>query len=472
MAQTVLFCSGCNEKFAVPEAAPICPQCGQPMSNLADAPTVALFEVEVRDTYVRGFTDGNPDDDDPLVGARLGAYSIGPLIGKGGMARVYRARHLTLGRTCAIKVLNNEVVDRTPRLLELFFSEARSAAALVHPNIVTIHNLAHDEGWHLIELEYVDGRSLQQVLDEFDRLDLAQSLVWMEQIASALAAAHQMGIIHRDIKPSNILINEQGEAKLADFGLAKRVICEDTATVESLMGTPYFMAPELFQGIHASPQSDVYAFGIMFHFLLVGRPPFIDTSVSSVAELHATADLPDTTSVRADIPDALANFIQKCLAKSPEKRFQDGVALLKQLRLVTGSLRSAESLILSAIERDLLQYKRRGDVFHIRVELDSGRSQWVSVRPRTDTIFHRRVISISSICCEAESDFFEHALVLNCAIPRGAIALEEIDGESHFVIADSLSQSTCDPEDICQSIASVAQHADQIEMLLTNRDVN
>ena len=281
-----------------------------------------------------------------------------------------------------------------------------------------------------------------------------------------------MGIVHRDIKPSNILINGNSEAKLADFGLAKRVICDDRST-ESLMGTPYFMAPELFRGVHASPQSDVYAFGIMFHFLLAGRPPYVDTSVSSVANLHATAKVPDTTAVRSDIPDALANFIQTCLAKEPENRFQDGVTLLRQLRIVKGSLRSAKSLILSAIESDQLEYEALDEEnYQVRVALDSGRFQVVNVCTRTDTIFHRRVISVSSICCEAESDFFEQALILNCAIPRGAIALEEIDRKSHFVIADSLSQSTCDPEDICQSIASIAQHADQIEMLLTNRDIN
>ena len=471
MAQTVLFCGGCNEKFAVPDVEPCCPQCGQHMSSLSDAPTVALIEVEARDTFVHGCADETPEDDDPLIGTRLGAYSIGSLIGTGGMARVYRARHLTLGRICAIKVLNSEVVTRTPELLELFFSEARSAAALVHPHVVTVHNLAHDEGWHLIELEYVAGQSLQRVLDENDHLDLAQVVIWMEQIASALAEAHRMGIVHRDIKPSNILIDAQGDAKLADFGLAKRVI-GSTGTCESLMGTPYFMAPELFHGVHASPRSDVYACGIMLYFLLAGRPPFIETSVQAVARLHETGVIPDVTARRPDIPPLVSDFIQTCLAKDPHDRFEDASSMLEQLETVIGSLRTAESLILAAVQHDQLECERCDDRFTIRVPLDSGRSQLVFVRPRTDTIFHRRVISVSSVCCPADAAYYEHALVLNCAIPRGAIAIEEISGETHFVIADSLNQSTCEPEDIRQSVASVAQHADQIEMLLTNKDIN
>lgn len=439
------------------------------MSTLADAPTVALFNLEARDTFVHGFTDEDPSDDDPLIGTRLGAYSIGPLVGKGGMARVYRARHLTLGRVCAIKVLNSDVVCQTPELLDLFFSEARSAAALAHPNVVTVHNLAHDDGWHLIELEYVEGSTLQRVLDDSTRLDLAQVLVWMEQIASALAEAHRLGIVHRDIKPSNILMTPQGDAKLADFGLAKRVIGAETNN-ELLMGTPYFMAPELFQGVAASPCTDVYAFGAMFHFLLAGRPPFVDASVRCMAEMHAAAEIPDVSEIREDIPKPIAEFIRVCLAKSPEARFQSGQVLLSYLETVISGLRTAESLILAAIEKDQLDYQVSEDQFVVRVELDSGRSQMVSVHPYTDTIFHRRVIRVHSTCCLAEVEFYEQALILNCAIPRGAIAIEECEGEVYFVISDSLNQSSCDPEDISQSIASVAQNADQIEALLTSHD--
>ncbi len=301
MPLTVLFCLGCNEKFAVSHAEPCCPQCGAPMSSLADAPTLALVEVEARDTYVHGFVDDEDAENDPLVGRRLGAYSLGTLLGKGGMARVYRARHLTLGRLCAIKVLNSEVVCHNPELLELFFSEARSAAALVHPHAVTVHNLAHDEGWHLIELEYVGGGTMQHVLDRQGRLDATQALGWIHQVCSALAAAHELGIIHRDIKPANVLIDSRGAAKLADFGLAKRVVTAG-GTVETLMGTPYFMAPELFAGARASKRSDVYALGVTLYSLLAGRPPYVDRSVAEVARLHKSAAIPEVREIREDIP--------------------------------------------------------------------------------------------------------------------------------------------------------------------------
>jgi serine/threonine-protein kinase len=441
------------------------------MSSLADAPTLALFEVDARDTYVHGFVDDEDTIADPLIGQHLGTYSIGTLIGKGGMARVYRARHLTLGRICAIKVLNSEVVSQHPELLELFFSEARSAAALIHPHVVTVHNLAHDEGWHLIELEYVDGQTLQNVLEAQGQLDLEQAIVWIGQVCSALAAAHELGIIHRDIKPSNILVNSRGAAKLADFGLAKRVVTTD-GNAESLMGTPYFMAPELFAGTRASRCSDVYAIGVTFFSLLAGRPPYVDRSVAEVARQHATAEVPDVREIRADIPSSVANLIKRCLTKQPGKRPADAVALCTELRSVVGGLRTATSLIDAALEKAELGCDRDGDRYAVRVTLETGRTQVVFVEPRTSTMFHRRVISVSSVCCGASDDFYEQALELNRSIPRGAVALDEVDGKRQFVVTDSLNQSTCEPEDICQSIASVAQHADEIEMLLTRQDLN
>lgn len=471
MTQTVLFCPGCNEKFAVPDSEPCCPQCGETMSSLADAPTLAVFEVQARDTYVHGFADDDDTIADPLTGRHLAAYSIGTLIGKGGMARVYRARHLTLGRICAIKVLNSEVVRRNPELLELFFSEARSAAALIHPHVVTVHNLAHDEGWHLIELEYVDGETLQSALESQGQVELPQAVVWIDQACSALAAAHQIGIIHRDIKPSNILINSRGIAKLADFGLAKRVVSTEGST-ESLMGTPYFMAPELFAGTRASKCSDVYAFGVTFYSVLAGRPPYVDSSVSEVARLHASEEIPDVREIRADIPRSVADLIMRCLAKQPKKRPADAVALYTELQSVVGSLRTATSLIVAALEKTELGYDRDGDRYTVRVELETGRTQVVFIEPRINTMFHRRVISVSSVCCAASDGFYEQALELNRLIPRGAVALDDVAGKRQFVVTDSLNQSTCEPEDICQSIASVAQHADQIELLLTSQDVN
>ena len=469
MPQTVLFCPGCNEKFAVPELEPCCPQCGETMSSLADAPTLAFVEVGARDTYIHGFVDDEDTQADPLIGQHLGAYSIGTLIGKGGMARVYRARHLTLGRICAIKVLNSEVVCHNPELLELFFSEARSAAALIHPHVVTVHNLAHDEGWHLIELEYVDGDTLQNVLEAQGQLDLSQALVWIDQACSALAAAHQLGIIHRDIKPSNILINSAGVAKLADFGLAKRVVTAD-GTAESLMGTPYFMAPELFVGTRASKSSDVYAFGVTFYALLAGRPPYVDSSVAEVARRHASAEVPDVRDIRADVPRPVAELIKRCLAKQPGERPADADALRTELRSVVGGLRTAASLIVAALEQAELGYDRDGDRYVVCVTLETGRTQVVFIEPRTDPMFERRLISVSSVCCAASDDFYEQALKLNRAIPRAAVALDEVAGERKFVVSDSLNQSTCEPEDICQSITSVAHHADEIEMLLTSRD--
>src|SRR5688572_19922890 len=220
---TVLFCHGCNEKFAVSADDPACPHCGQTLLGLAEAPTADLSDLADRGTCILG-TQPVDERSDKLIGRRLHTYQIEAFLGKGGMAKVYRGLHLTLERPCAIKVLNPSLVRKNPEFVKMFFAEARAAASLVHPHVVTIHSIAHDDGFHLIEMEYVRGRSLQSMLEWERRLDVTRGSEYLVQIASALAVAHGRGMVHRDIKPGNVLVTEANVAKLADFGLAKRVV--------------------------------------------------------------------------------------------------------------------------------------------------------------------------------------------------------------------------------------------------------
>ncbi|MBI3463861.1 MAG: serine/threonine protein kinase, partial [Planctomycetes bacterium] len=219
MPRNVLFCAGCNEKFAVSAGDETCPQCGQALVPPDGATTPDYFDLEARGTYAAGGS-AKADADDSLVGRHLGTYLIDAFLGKGGMARVYRAKHLMLERLCAIKVLNPELAARNADYIEMFLSEARAAASLVHPHVVTIHTIGRDEGLHYLEMEYVVGRSLQNLVDLQGPLDPLYATHLMVQICSALAEAHRRGMVHRDVKPANVLVTESGVAKLADFGLA------------------------------------------------------------------------------------------------------------------------------------------------------------------------------------------------------------------------------------------------------------
>ena len=470
MSQTVLFCHCCNEKFAVSESDPACPHCGQTLLTLADAPTADLSDVRERGTCITGFTDSH-EQEDKLVGRRLHTYQIESFLGKGGMAKVYRGLHLTLERPCAIKVLNPALVRRNPDFVKMFFAEARAAASLVHPHVVTIHTIAHDDGLHLIEMEYVAGRSLQSVLEQERRLDLMRATSFMVQIASALAIAHERGMVHRDIKPGNVLITETEVAKLADFGLAKRIVgMRPTGGDEPLVGTPYFMAPELFRGQSADARSDVYAMGVTYYCLLTGQYPVMASNVIGLAERHAEAKIPDLCQMRSDAPPEASAVIQRALAKDPRDRYCDAAEMHTALKSVYGGLRSLESLVRDALEGTHAIWHRDGEKFTVWVPLENGRSQTVYIQTCTGCPIADSVVEIYSPCGPVREDFLRRALELNGRLPHGSIAIETCEGTDYFVMGNAYPRLSCDPVEIRQSVLMIARHADAIELALTGVD--
>jgi serine/threonine-protein kinase len=436
----------------------------------ADASTLDYEDVAARGTYMAG-TDGATEADDTLVGRQLGIYEINAFLGKGGMARVYRAKHLMLERPCAIKVLNPQLVERSPEYIDMFLSEARAAASLVHPNVVTIHTIGHDEGLHYIEMEYVLGRSLQRFIDSAGQPDPAQATNFMVQISSALAEAHRVGMIHRDLKPANVLVTSSAVAKLADFGLAKRVIAGGrSAGSRSLSGTPHYMAPELFDGQPADKRSDVYAMGVTYFYLLTGRLPFVDQSFTDLAIRHATDPVPDVREIRCDVPDEAVSVVLTCMAKDPKERYADASELLGEVKAVYGGLRSLENLLREALSDTPIQVLGTGDRFVAQVYLPGDRSQTVSIESCAAEAIAERVVKIFSVCGPANESFYRRALELNAVIPHGSIAIEKIDGQPHFVIGNTYPRATCDPEEVRRSVLTIAKHADDIERCLTGSD--
>ncbi len=198
--------------------------------------------------------------DDPkedfLVGRSLGQYFIEASLGQGSIARVYRARHLGLKRVSALKIIDSSV-NHKPEARDQFWAEARAAANLVHPHVVTVHNLGTEEGYDFIEMEYIhEGTSLRESIIKEGPIEPTRASILVRQVVLALGEAHRSGLVHRDVKPANVLLTPQGEAKLADFGLVRHF--DDLAVGGApIAGTPTFMAPELFQGTPASPHSDL-----------------------------------------------------------------------------------------------------------------------------------------------------------------------------------------------------------------------
>lgn len=469
MATPVLYCRGCNEEFTTTDGDPRCPQCRQQMTECDEPPTVDLAETAASVTEdVRPISTDISCD---LVGKQFASYTIESFVGKGGMAWVFRARHNTLHRPCAIKVLCPELRSRHDSFIEMFIAEARAAASVVHPHIVTVHNIGQADSYHFIELEYVPGESLQHIVKREEKFDPLRATGFLVQACSALAEAHRCGLVHRDFKPSNILVGSQDYAKLADFGLAKRISSDKSEAPDAaLTGTPYFMAPELFRHAPATRQSDVYAVGVSYFYLLTGQFPFVDRKVMLLAAKHAAAPIPDPRVQCPDLPDGAVELLNRCMAKDPADRPAGGEALLEELRVVSRRLRDAKSLVTEATAQMDASWEAEGDRIAITVRLPNGRSQQVYVEETDSCPWSEQLLKIYSLCCPVDETYYRRALELNASICHGSLAIEQLDGQPFFVMANSYPRSTCDPEEIQHSVRDIANWADKIEQALTGQD--
>jgi serine/threonine-protein kinase len=274
----------------------------------------------------------------------LGQYRILAHVGQGGMGRVFKAEHRTLNRLVAIKVLAPRLL-RTPRAQELFLSEVRAAARLLHPNIVTAFDANQEGPRTYLVMEYVHGPNLHQLVRAHGPLPAGQACEYVRQVAQGLHYAHLKGMVHRDVKPANLLLHTESFApptvKISDFGLARRIERGprgggEAATGEKrrrvLMGTPDYVAPEQAQDdSRTDGRSDLYSLGCTFFFLLTGRPPFPGGNVLDKLLRHATEDAPAVERLRPEVPPPVAALVRRLLAKRPEDRFATAAELADAL---------------------------------------------------------------------------------------------------------------------------------------------
>jgi len=291
------------------------------------------------------------DKVDPLIGQTLGEFEIVELLGRGGMGAVYKARQASLGRFVAIKVLP-QAYSRDSSFVERFGREARSAAAVRHPNIIEVFSIGQDRGFQYIAMEFIEGDTLGDILKREDKLSPERALEVMKRTASALAEAHECGILHRDIKPSNILIDAKGRVKVADFGLAKRSGVDVSVTVTGqALGTPLYMPPEAARGGSLDARSDLYSLGATFYQALAGRPPFRGASAAELAVKHVEAQVPPLSQLAPDAPAALCRVIHRLLRKRPAERYPSAEDLLQALIRVEARVAQPPPPSLSRRER-------------------------------------------------------------------------------------------------------------------------
>src|SRR5215475_9674342 len=256
-------------------------------------------------------------------------YELGEPIGRGGMATIFRATDLRMGRLVAVKVLR-EVYSSDPKFVTRFQREARAASALQHPNIVQVFDYGQSGESYYIVMEYVEGADLRRYLKRQGVLTNERAVAIAHDVALGLGAAHRRGIVHRDVKPQNIMLNDHGLVKLTDFGIAsmyKDADDERLTTTGMTLGTVQYYAPEQAQGEVVSPSADIYALGIVMYEMVTGRTPFDGDTPVAVAMRHIQ-DLPEPPSnLNPHVSQGLERIILRCLEKDPRDRYRDGDAL-------------------------------------------------------------------------------------------------------------------------------------------------
>ena len=466
-------CGLCDEpaEMGVPSAH--CPFLGEAGCAVMECPP-GLGPDPLAETIALEVDDARPDDGfpavDDLLGRTLGQYRLREVIGRGTMGRVYRGEHGGLGRPCAIKVMNPGLVDRQPRTVERFWAEARAVAGLVHPHIVTVHNLGTDRGYHYMEMEYVEGGvSLAEVLIREGPLEPSRATNLVRQVALALGSAHRSGLVHRDVKPANVLLTAGGLAKLADFGLVRR-IGEDRAGAP-LAGTPTFMAPELFAGGGASPSTDLYAVGAMFHYLLTGRLPYTADRLDRLIRLHRAAPVPDVRLLAPDVPAEIAAVVARLLAKDPADRPASADDLAEELRAALAHLRDTESLVREALEGvdGVIQQGGR-ESFRVVVPVAGDRIQEVYVESDIGAQ-GERLLQVYSVCAPADPRHYEFALTLNAELTIGGLSIRQVHGQPMFVMTRTYARAHATAADVRAAVLEIAARSDKVEQRLTRQDV-
>ena len=256
---------------------------------------------------------------DQRIGTELGGYRIVEQVGRGGTSVVYRAEHVRLGRTAALKLLSQAFGDAD--FSDRFLRESRLAASLDHPSIVPVYDAGEEDGLLYIAMAFVDGTDLKALITEEGRLPIRRALGIVGQIASALDAAHARGLVHRDVKPANILVGPEDRAYLSDFGAVKELAAAGMTRTGTFVGTLEYCAPEQIEGGDVDARTDVYALGCVLYETVTGKPPFHRPSEVAVLNAHLHSPPPQASKEAPDVPAALDDVISKALAKAPPDRY-------------------------------------------------------------------------------------------------------------------------------------------------------
>src|SRR3954470_21035612 len=333
-------CSGARTVFVTS-----CPRCRR------------SFEDGVRFCPVDGALVTQAISDPNIDRILMGQFELREIAGRGAMGTVYRAYQRTMDRIVAVKILRSEIV-KEPGVLRRFLREARAAARLQHPNIVTVHMVGETEdGVPYLVMEHIDGVSLEAICEAQGPQPLGRVVSFARQIAAALSEAHSLGIVHRDLKPANILVTDRSRTpdlvKVLDFGIAKLINTEADQSMMTadgtIFGTPHYIAPEQASGGDVDHRVDIYSLGCILFRLATGVLPFEGTQSMQVVLKHLREEPPRPRSLDANIPQALEDLILACLQKSRNRRPDDAEQVIASLDRIEADSRRSKSERLAPI---------------------------------------------------------------------------------------------------------------------------
>ncbi len=298
-----------------------------------------------------------------LLGTTLsGRYRLESRIGSGGMSTVYRAHDETLERFVAIKLMNREVASDSDQL-ERFRREARAVARLSHPNIVHVIDAGEDESRPYIVFEYIDGETLKERIRRLGRLEVPEAVAYCVEIARALGCAHANHVVHRDVKPQNVLLDQEGTAKVTDFGIARTLEEEGLTADGRVLGTTDYVSPEQALGQPVTGQSDLYSLGVVLYEMLTGQLPYRGETQVAVAMQHVRERMPDVRQLRPEVSAGLAAVIERATGKELSERYADDAEMIAELEsalaLETSRAGTADGQVTAVLDTLPPQTRRR-----------------------------------------------------------------------------------------------------------------